>query len=189
MSKLIVLLGSASIAVAVFLWLPRTRTQTAPAAFQFVPDLKNDKTITVRGWREEELSTMVKDFAQMYQLSSEPKISRTDLGSEVLRLSFPDDLEPDKFSFLVNYLRYPKGFDLNGRIIGVLGRTTLSSQYNVPDPTLVGKKAEFYVPSNDDQFDRVYVRAELGQTYENSFAASKWRLVGDDRFPETARGL
>jgi len=188
-SRLLVLIVSAVIAGGLLLLFPRLRSNKPPSVPAFIPDLKNNKTIVVRGWREAEVAVIVNDFARVYDLNPELEIRRTQLGSELFRLSFPEDIEPGNFFFFVNYLRYPKHFDPKGRKIGVLGRSVLTSQFDIPEAALVGKSAEVYVPSNDDQFDTVYVRVNSGQTYENSFAAGKWKLVGDARFPEAANGL
>ena len=65
----------------------------------------------------------------------------------------------------------------------VVGTATLSKEFPVPDAALFGKKALFYVPANDRQYDVVYVRVGNDATFENSCGAKNWKRVDDPRLP------
>ncbi len=103
-------------------------------------------------------------------------------GPQQTRLRFPNDMPPEGFGFLVNYLQYPEDYDLQGREIVVVGRVTLGRDFNLPDEKLAGQRAHFYIPSNDEDYDVVYVR--VGErTFENSFASWHWKVATDNRIP------
>jgi hypothetical protein len=82
----------------------------------------------------------------------------------------------------VNYLNYPKDYDLKTRSISVTGHATLTAAFHLPSKSLIGKNAVFYVPSADQDFDLVYIRVD-NETYVNSFAGSRWKKVNNPRLP------
>ena len=149
----------------------------------FIPDPTNDKELIVKGWTEEELRQIMAHFEKMYQgrLGAAFSVSISRSGTDV-RLRFPQDIPAVEFCFLVNYVQYPEGFDLKGRLPTVFAKTTLSRDFNLPEESLLGQKAIIYVPANDTAFDVVYVTTG-GRTFENSFASQSWKAVADPRIP------
>jgi hypothetical protein len=105
-----------------------------------------------------------------------------------LRAVFPHDLPGDLFTFLVNYVQYPRGIDLKGRAIHVAGRATLTPDFGAPHDAL-GQKAILYVPTNDTDYDVVYVRTVTGMVYEDSFASGTWKRVDTPRLPPEVETL
>lgn len=161
---------------------------TAANSQQQEPMATNDKVIVVRGWSESELRGIVANFLHMYEISPQVLISSTPTSATTLQVSFPDDLAPDHFFFLVNYLNYPHDVDLTTRKIAVVGRTTLTPDFKALT-AFQGSKAEVYVPVNDRDYDLVYVRTESGAAFEYSFAKEVLEPVSDARVPATLEGL
>jgi hypothetical protein len=149
-----------------------------------VSNSKNGKEVIVRGWAGEELSKILADFADVYSDSLghnfDFEVSPLDQGST--RITFPHDISARQFSFLINYLQYPKDCDLKGRSISVVGRALLSPDFHPPNKKLTGQSAVFYIPSKDQDYDLVYVRAG-NETFANSFSAIRWKKVTDSRIP------
>ncbi len=149
----------------------------------FNPNPATDKNILVQGWTEPELKQILRKFLLKYSDTigtNFPVTIQTEANR--FRLRFPNDFPPDGFQFLVNYVRYPEDFDLKGRALVVVGSATLGREFDIPDDALAGQKAQFYVPSNDRDYDVLYVRVG-DQTFEDSFASSRWKLVKDKRLP------
>ena len=142
----------------------------------FVPDRANDKGIVVRGWTEDELRKLVADFCHMYEV---PPIFDIVHEADALRLRFPGDIDPDLFLFVVNYIHYPKDFDLAGRNISAMATTTLSAAFDLPDEALVGRRATIYVPIGDKDYDVVYLRPDSGAVWAHSFSTRGWKRVAD----------
>lgn len=71
---------------------------------------------------------------------------------------------------------------MKARSISVVGNATIAQDFHPPSKSLVGQKAIFYIPSNDQDCDLVYVRVG-DETFENSFAAGRWKKVADSRIP------
>jgi hypothetical protein len=150
---------------------------------QYVPNPQNDKTLIVYGWSSDEIKKILSDFAATYKVQGFKYLLRTE--DQPLRVVFPDDIESALFSFLVNYVQYPIGFDFKHRSIVSTGTVTLTPDFGLPSLALSGKRALFYVPTNDNEYDLVYVR--VGEnTYENSFAGNCWQPKEDARMPAQA---
>jgi hypothetical protein len=98
-------------------------------------------------------------------------------------ITFPKDIQPKILYFLVNYLQYPREFDLKNRSIAVVARVVLTPAFGAPDDVLSGKNAMIYVPANDTDYDLVYVRIEQGQAYKVSFTDLVWQPVDEARVP------
>jgi hypothetical protein len=136
------------------------------------------KEILVSGWTTEDLSNILKDFAELNagKLGKEFDYEVSLPGQGPMRIIFPHDIAPNEFSFLVNYLNYPKDYDLKTRSVSVLGHAALTAAFHLPNKNLIGKNAVFYVPANDQDYDLVYIRVD-DETYVNSFAGFRWKKV------------
>jgi hypothetical protein len=145
---------------------------------------QHQKEIIVSGWTIEELSNILKDFAESYagKLGKEFDYEVSPPCQGPTHVTFPHDIPPNEFSFLVNYLNYPKGCDLKNRSISVTGHATLTVAFHLPSQSLIGKSAVFYVPTDDQDSDLVYIRVN-DETYVNSFASFRWKKVENPRLP------
>jgi len=156
----------------------------APREPATISDPANGEEVVVRGWTNEELPGILTDFADTYDRDLGPhfdyEVHGRDNGS--IRITFPHDIPAQQFSFLINYLQYPKNYDLKGRSVSVVGKAIISSKFKPPSKGLIGQTATFYIPSNDQKYDLVYVRVG-DETFENSFAARRWKRVTDSRIP------
>jgi hypothetical protein len=140
----------------------------------FVPNPANDSVVVVRGWSESDVKRILRDFLPAYELRAD-SVTVTAETDSCIKLKFPHDIQPKILYFLVNYIQYPKDFDLKRRSIGVVGRVVLNRSFGVPDTQLIGKPAEIYVPANDTDYDLVYARVDSGDVYEISFTDLIWR--------------
>jgi hypothetical protein len=156
----------------------------APREPATISDPANGNEVVVRGWTNEELSGILTDFADMYEgdlgAHFDCEVHARDDAS--IRITFPHDIHAKQFSFLINYLQYPKNYDLKERSISVVGKAIISSKFKPPIKSLIGQTATFYVPKDDQDFDLVYVRVG-DETFANSFASLRWKKVSDPRLP------
>ena len=160
-----------------FLFGGCSKQTTAPIAM-------SDKELLVRGWSDSELRQILADFQR---LSGDrlPSTFSTEIHSTdgaALRVTFPADIPSMDFCFIVNYVQYPKGFDLNSRPILVAGRATITSEFLPSDQSLVGKRILVYVPSDDKRYDEVFAQAE-GQSYEFPFTRTGFIRAQEPRLP------
>ena len=154
-----------------------SKQPTAPIAM-------SDKELLVRGWSDTELRQILADF-QRLSGNRLPSSFSTEIHTgdgAVLRVTFPADIPSVDFCFLVNYVQYPKGFDLNSRPILIAGRATITSDFLRSDQSLVGKRILVYVPSEDKRYDEVFAQAE-GQSYEFPFTRTGFIRAQEPRLP------
>jgi hypothetical protein len=162
--------------------------QTDPSPF--TPDPDNDKAILIQGWNEDELRKILNDFVEQdlsvfaaFRIEIEKRLDNS------FALTFPEDIHPDEFVSLINYLAYPFGFDLAGRSIIVAGKTTLNSDFDGLPKSLEGKKALLYLPEDDDDYQVVYLQIESGVTLAKSFNEGTWQKVKDARLSSAVKSL
>jgi hypothetical protein len=156
----------------------------------FVANSTNDTALSVKGWNRIELDRILADFSEMYRDETSSPLVVTKKAQNVFTVTFPQDIQPTYLLFLVNYIQYPKAFDLKQRSIGVVAHASLTSAFGVPDNSLVGKRAMIYVPTNDTSYDLVYARVQPGgAVYEISFTDLAWRPMPDTRTPAAIAGL
>jgi hypothetical protein len=156
----------------------------------FTPDPDNDKAILIQGWSEDELRKILNDFVEQ-DLSAFAafRIEIQKRFENSFALTFPEDIHPDEFACLINYLAYPFDFDLAGRSIIVAGKTTLNSDFDGLPKSFAGKKALLYLPENDDDYQVVYLQVESGGTLAKSFNEGDWRKVKDARLSSAVMSL
>jgi hypothetical protein len=157
----------------------------------FTPDPMNDKIILVKGWNEIEIQKIINDFIETYKGDGYPAYAIEPHKQEenVFRFTFPKDIHPTLFTFLVNYLAYPFDLDFKNRSVIVGGKTTLSAEFDGVDSAFVGKRAVLYVPQDDQDHDVVYMQTESGINFANSFTEIKWKRVNDARLSSEIRNL
>ncbi|HEY4414393.1 MAG TPA: hypothetical protein VGO57_01780 [Verrucomicrobiae bacterium] len=148
------------------------------------PMAMNDKELLVRGWSDTELRQILGDFQRLsggrLSVNFSTEIHTNDGAS--LRVTFPTDIPSVDFCFLVNYVQYPKGFDLPSRTILVAGRATINSDFLPSDHSLVGRRILVYIPSDDRQYDEVFAQVD-GQSYEFPFTRTGFKLAQAPRLP------
>ena len=150
----------------------------------------SDKTILVRGWSDTEFRQILGVFQQMYRdrlpENFIAEVHNGDAGS--FRVTFPADIEPRFFCWIINYIQYPKDFDLKSRTILVAGSAAMSSDLLPSEQSLLGKSILFYVPANDENNDGVLAPVDSPGS-KNPHESERWRLVQEPRIPDGASDL
>jgi hypothetical protein len=156
----------------------------------FAPDPLNDKAILIQGWNEDELRQILDDFvAEDLSAFAAFRIEIQKRLESSFRLTFPEDIHPDEFASLINYLAYPINLDPAGRSIILAGKTTLNSDFDGLPKSLEGKKALLYLPEDDEDYDVVFMQTESGLTFAKSFNEGVWRKVKDARLSNAVMSL
>jgi hypothetical protein len=152
----------------------------------FAPDPRNDKVITVSGWNDTELTAILEGFAA--HLPPFP-IEILCEDEDCYRVTFPADLHPSEFTALVNYLHHPSEIGISDHIIRAAGIATLDTNFEDIPESLVGEKAIFYVPDNDQDHDVVYLQTESGANLVNSLQDIGWRSIKQARLGNETKQL
>ena len=147
----------------------------------FTPDLHNDKSIVVKGWNETELSKIIDDFID--QKPSVPlRVEKHKRFDREWELHFPDDFPAFDFIAMVNYLNYPLDVP-TPEDVSILGKATLTSDFQGMPEKFIGTKAIFYIPEEDYDFDVVFVETENHANFRYSVSQQMWASVRDGRIP------
>lgn len=156
----------------------------------FVADPNNDKAVLIQGWNQDELRQILDDFVEedlsafvAFRIEVQQRFENS------FALTFPEDIHPDEFQSLINYLACPINFDPAGRSVIVAGQTTLNADFDGLPRLLEGKKAIFYLPENDDDYQLLYLQTESGENFAKSFNEGVWRKVRDARLSSAVKSL
>lgn len=162
--------------------------QDTQMAAAFIPSVENKNVVLVRGWSEADIRRILADFLPAYELRANSVLVTAESDGRI-ELRFPNDIQPKILYFLVNYIQYPKDFDLKNRSIGVVGHVVLNKSFGVPEPRLLDRHADIYVPANDTEFDLVYAKIDTGEVYQISFTDLVWKRMNDARTPKEIVGM
>lgn len=144
--------------------------------------------VVVSGWSEPELSKIIADFARKYGWTSSSLPMRR-ISASAYEVTFPNGVAADDLIFLVNYLQYPEGFDLKNRLITSVGLIRLGPSFGLSDRSLAGKQAVIYIPSNDTEYDEVYVQVPSAAAYRVPFTTMNWIRTNDPRLPPAVSAM
>src|SRR6185437_8488927 len=153
----------------------------------FTRDPHNDKLIIARGWNETEIHRIINDFiAENSGLPFEVEINKR--FEREFCVSFPQDILSFDYLALINYLNYPIDVPA-GQPIDVIGKATLTSNFQGIPQSLIGKQGLFYIPDNDHDFDLVFVDTATPSTLKFSLSEQVWQPVNNSRMPNGVRML
>jgi hypothetical protein len=147
----------------------------------FTSDPHNDKTIVVKGWSETELRKIIDDFITQ-EPHSPRNIETHKRFDREWELRFPDDCRAFDFIAMINYLNYPLDVP-TPEDVSILGKSTLTSDFQGLPEEFIGTKAIFYVPEDDDDFDVVFVETENHANFRYSLSQQQWARVSHRRIP------
>jgi hypothetical protein len=188
MVLLLILLAAATLPfMLVTIYLVTQGNRGATAAAPAGTGVKG-ASLQVQGWSEDELGRILQAFATLYALP-EGLFRARERSAGLCVIDLTGEIQSEQLFYLVNYLHYPPGFDLNGRALAVLCTVTLSQSFALPDPALLGRRASLYVPAGDTDFDEVYVQLDTGAAYRVPFTDMFWEPVDDPRMPAAVRAL
>ena len=181
----LILLALGAVAAAIWLFPRDDRQSVHHHTGSPIPT--GDAVVMVQGWSEDELDVILSEFARLYSLSphSLKRLRKMDGTSEITNVH---PIEGALLLFLVNYLHYPRGFDLQARDPAVVARVRLADSTGAPE-ALLDRTAEIYVPENDTRYDEVYVRLAEDEFFRVSFSRGQWMRVEDGREPPAMRRL
>ncbi|MBY6129033.1 hypothetical protein KUW15_09930 [Qipengyuania aquimaris] len=142
--------------------------------FELVPG--DQFTLRSRGWSGSELRAIFADFAKMYDIE-EPRI--VEGPGRIFSIDWPDGLAEAHILFAVNYLHYPRDFDLADRRILAAAQVKQGQLGGIPKDL----GAKVFVPSDDTYYDRVHAVDDNGQAYLGDFGSASFVPIDDARMP------
>ncbi|MEO0591879.1 MAG: hypothetical protein AAFZ11_15160 [Pseudomonadota bacterium] len=162
------------------------KLRSKPRHVEMPPDLDRGRVL-VKGLSEAELAKILSEFGELYQLAPRTFTHKC-AGEEHREVSWTQPIATGHAQFLVNYLHYPRGFDLERAspcAVGVIPITPGTG----PEGVSPGKLVKLYVPSDDTEYDVLYAALENGSTYVIPFTNHKWTKTTERRDNEFVRGM
>jgi hypothetical protein len=137
----------------------------------------NDKLVIVEDLNENDLKKMLQEFCNSYNKAEFQVIPRlTKLSENNFAVTFPYDIKFEIFSYFINYVNYPMGFD---RHFKAIGWTTTKSSDNWITEKSVDKNVMLFVSEFDKEYDNVYMTTSDNIGYKLGFATGEEKQLLD----------
>jgi nitric oxide reductase large subunit len=131
----------------------------------------NDKLISVKDVEQEEIKQVVRQFCDLYNKEAKQVFVKLFVVSErEFVMTFPKDIKFNIFCYMVNYLKYPHQVKYDPEILA--WATTKKTDHWMRDK-IVGKQIMLFIPSDDREFDNVYLTTEDQIGYKIPFSKGK----------------
>lgn len=150
---------------------------------------RSEFSVLVRGWRTDELRTILAQFDHKYELGPDTFVIDGEEDGNILKLNATKDIDAAELFYLVNYIMYPENFDLTHRTLSAIAVMKLSKETGLPQGAKAGQRAWIYIPYEDHDYDVAYVRLTDQQSYKVSFTKMGWEKVSDPRLPADVSNL
>lgn len=145
--------------------------------------VKNDKIIVVKGnnVNYEKVKKALIDFCNLYNSEKDtanliiPRLTKISENEFVITL--PYDTYFTDYSFLINYLKYPKGISLWEASVTAWTTTKATDEWITEKS--VNKKVMLFIPENDKEYDNVFLTTEDNIGYKLGFALGEEKQLLD----------
>ncbi|MDD4994251.1 MAG: hypothetical protein PHR83_18675 [Paludibacter sp.] len=130
--------------------------------------IENDKVVLIENVNLDEVKNAIQQFCNSYNQEDFKALPLLSVISEKkFIVTFPYDIEFEIYCYFVNYLYYPN--DITYKPIIKAWTTTKPSDMWMKDD-IVNKKVMLYIPSDDKEYDNVYLTTSDNFEYKMGFA-------------------
>lgn len=130
--------------------------------------ISNDKIMLIENVNLEDLKKAIQQFCNSYNQENFKALPSLSIISEKkFIVTFPYDIEFETYCYFVNYLYYPN--DITYKPIIKAWTTTKTNDTWMKDD-IVNKKVMLYIPSDDKEYDNVYLTTSDNFEYKMGFA-------------------
>jgi len=150
--------------------------------------ITNDKIMLIENISLEDLKKAIQQFCNSYNQENFKALPSLSIISEKkFIVTFPYDIEFETYCYFVNYLYYPN--DITYKPIIKAWTTTKTNDIWMKDD-IVNKKVMLYIPSDDKEYDNVYLTTSDNIEYKMGFAlgeSSKKLNMTKQRYSEPVK--
>jgi hypothetical protein len=181
-----IILGLIGITAIIYFVLAISRNQktesnddTERPSSEYLPtqEIQNDKIVVAENMTATEIDKILTDFCNLYNKEKYKALPRLyKLSERQFAITFPYDIEFTFFCFFINYVHYPMGFN---KSFDVIGWTTTKSGENWITEKSANKKVMLFIPSDDTEYDNVYLTTEDNIGYKLGFAMGREKRLLD----------
>ena len=131
----------------------------------------NDKLVYVRNVNLEDLKQAIEQFCNNYNQETFRVLPLlTIIDEQEFVITFPFDTDFTTFCFFVNYLHYPNDIKYKPTILA-WASTKAGDDWMTNE--IMNKKVLLYIPSDDKDYDNVYLTTEDNIGYKMGFAVGE----------------
>lgn len=128
----------------------------------------NEKLIAVKGPQEAQMKEVLGKFCDMYNKNGPATILRFyEKEDRTFLVTFPNDIDFERFCYLVNYIKYPMDITYE---VEAIGWTTAEKVDAWNTKQIEGKKVMVFIAPDDEQYDNVILTTEDNENYVIGFA-------------------
>ena len=179
MTKTIIII--AIVLIAVFLLLTSRNkkgesplTNTKPEKItKPTNQINNDKLIIVKTVNLDLLKQAIKSFCKSYNQESFIALPRLTILNDIYIVTFPYDIDFERFCYFINYLKYPIDINLKEYKPGIVAWCTTKSQDIWMTDEIANKQVMLYIPDSDKEYDNVYLTTQDNIGFKMGFALGK----------------
>lgn len=135
-----------------------------------------DNLIIINGGAYSDIKKALQQWIDLYSDNLQKNLTfelyKHGRGHHIIKAD--DNLDNERFFYLVNYLNYPKGIDYK---IDIEGLTTGTEQKE-----LQNKKILVYIPTNDTEGDNVFVVTSDNETFKIDFGGKIVKVNGNKTY-------
>ena len=142
-----------------------------PAAAALPAKSENDKIVIINGAQYSDIEKAIHQYCNLYNKDRYVAIpSLTKITDSLFLVTFPYDISFEYFCYFVNYMYYPNNIFYKADIKAWV--TTKPNDIWITDKS-ANKKIMLYIPSEDKEYDNVYLTTPDNIGYKLGFAVGK----------------
>ncbi len=146
-------------------------TQTLPGTItKPTNQVKNDKLVMVKTVKLDLLKQAIEQFCKSYNQESYVALPRLIVLNDLYIVTFPYDIDFERFCYFINYLKYPINIDLKIYKPNIVAWCSTNSQDAWMTDDIANKNVMIYIPEWDKDYDNVYLTTQDNIGFKMGFA-------------------
>ena len=172
MKVILIILGIIGILILIKSCIPKNENKFSDDSRPKLPvqknEIDNDRIIIINGANYTDIKKALNQFCNIYNKENYQAIIRlSTISQNEFVLTFPYGIDFTTFCFLINYLYYPNEIFYKADI---KGWTTTNSNDEFISAENSNKYVMLYIPSDDKEYDNVFMTTEDNKGYKLGFA-------------------
>ena len=132
--------------------------------------VKNDKLVIVNSVKLDFLKQAIEQFCNSYNQESYIALPRLFVLNDLYIVTFPYDIDFERFCYFINYLKYPMDIDLKKYKPNIVAWCSTKSQDVWMTDDIANKNVMIYIPEWDEEYDNVYLTTQDNIGFKMGFA-------------------
>lgn len=130
--------------------------------------------IIIEGGAFTEIKKAIRQWIDLYSESIDKKCSlelyKNGIGKHIVKVD--NQIDNERFCYLLNYLKYPENITYNVKIVGFL----TVSDLKIFSQIKLGSKIQIFIPDFDKDYDNVYAVTSDNETYKFDFGGKTTKV-------------